>query len=51
MATRDGYTTITISKDLKERLQALKSHPRQSYEEVIVRLLEEKTQKGENQCH
>jgi predicted CopG family antitoxin len=34
-------TTITISKPTKSRLDALKKHPRQSYEEVIVQLLEE----------
>ena len=42
MTTKEGYTTITISKDLKERLQSLKSHPRQSYEEVIKKVLEER---------
>ena len=39
MTTRDGYTTITISKALKEQLKARKAHPRQSYEEVITDLL------------
>lgn len=39
MTTRDGYTTITISKDLKEQLKARKAHPRQSYEETIMDLL------------
>lgn len=34
-----GNTTITISCVLKERLKALKLHPRQSYEEVINKLL------------
>lgn len=33
-------TTITISKDTKARLDALKAHPRQSYEEIVVKLLE-----------
>lgn len=33
-------TTITLSKETKARLDALKKHPRQSYEEVIVNLLE-----------
>jgi hypothetical protein len=40
MTTRDGYTTITISKALKEQLKARKAHPRQSYEEIVVKLLE-----------
>ena len=34
-------TTITISKGTKAQLDALKAHPRQSYEEVIVRVLDE----------
>lgn len=46
MTTKEGYTTITISKDLKERLQSLKSHPRQSYEEVIEKMLEKGATKG-----
>lgn len=33
-------TTIKISKEVVERLSRLKVHPRQAYEEVIVRLLE-----------
>jgi len=41
MATREGYSTITISEDLKGRLKSMKAHPRQSYEEVIVRVLDE----------
>jgi len=41
LATREGYTSITISEHLKERLKSLKTHPRQSYEEVIVKLLDE----------
>ena len=39
-------TTITISKGTKAQLDALKAHPRQSYEEIIVKLLE---MKGEGQ--
>ena len=42
MATREGYSTITISVDLKGRLKSMKTHPRQSYEEVIVRVLDER---------
>lgn len=41
MVTRPGYTTITISIGLKERLKSLKAHPRQSYEEVILKMLDE----------
>ncbi len=33
-------TTIKVSKKIVERLSKLKIHPRQSYEEVIVKLLE-----------
>ena len=33
-------TTIAISKETKEKLDRLKIHPRQSYEEVILKLLE-----------
>jgi predicted CopG family antitoxin len=49
MTTKEGYTTITISKDLKTRLQALKSHPRQSYEEVIEKMLKKGAKKDETQ--
>jgi predicted CopG family antitoxin len=34
-------TTIQVSVDLKTSLDALKDHPRQSYNEVILRLVEE----------
>ena len=34
-------TTITLSQETKARLEALKAHPRQSYEEVIARMLNE----------
>jgi predicted CopG family antitoxin len=34
-------TTIKISKAVVQRLNKLKIHPRQSYEEVIIKLLEE----------
>jgi len=33
-------TTIKISKETVKELSKLKIHPRQSYEEVIVKLLE-----------
>ena len=33
-------TTIKIDTDLKERLDTLKVHPRESYSEVISRLVE-----------
>jgi predicted CopG family antitoxin len=32
-------TTIGISKDTKELLDKAKQHPRETYEDVIVRLL------------
>jgi hypothetical protein len=41
MVSKD-HTTITVSKRSKARLDALKAHPRQSYEEVIAKLLDEK---------
>ncbi len=39
-------TTIKISKPIVEKLSKLKIHPRQSYEEVIVKLLESYKQKA-----
>lgn len=35
-------TTIKLSKETAEALNKLKIHPRQSYEEVIVKLLKKK---------
>lgn len=35
-------STINLSWETKTRLNALKVHPNQSYEEVIVKLLAEK---------
>jgi len=37
---RKEITTIKLSKGVVERLSGLKVHPRQAYEEVIVKLLE-----------
>jgi len=34
------YKNICISLELKEKLQALKQHPKESYGDVIKRLLE-----------
>lgn len=34
-------TTISVSKELKEKLKELKIHPRETYEEVIWRLIRE----------
>ena len=36
-------TTIKLSKDTASLLNQIKIHPRQSYEEVILRLLQSKT--------
>ena len=36
---KGGITTIKISKDTVDVISRLKVHPRQSYEEVIVKLL------------
>lgn len=38
--TVDKKGTITIHVSTKERLSALKKHPRATYEEVILELLE-----------
>jgi predicted CopG family antitoxin len=38
-------TTIKISKDTVKALNQLKIHPRQSYEEVIIKLMKEKGEK------
>ena len=34
-------TTIQLSKDMKRKLEATKLHPRETYEEVLERLLED----------
>ncbi|MGB9741476.1 MAG: DUF7557 family protein [Candidatus Bathyarchaeia archaeon] len=34
------YTTIRVSRELKKRLDSLKVHPREPYQDVIKRLLE-----------
>ena len=34
-------TTISVSKELKEKLKKLKVHPREPYEDVIWRLIRE----------
>lgn len=34
-------TTIQLSKDMKRKLEAIKLHPRETYEEVLERLLED----------
>ncbi|HEX9846666.1 MAG TPA: hypothetical protein VGA92_09450 [Candidatus Nitrosotenuis sp.] len=33
------YTSIQIEKEIKARLDKLKNHPRETYNEVLVRLL------------
>lgn len=35
-----GITSIRISTDMRDQLSALKTHPKESYEEVISRLVE-----------
>lgn len=35
-------TTVQISKEIKERLEAEKDHPRETYDEVISELLAER---------
>ncbi len=34
-------TTIQLSKEMKKTLEEMKLHPRESYEEVLERLLED----------
>ena len=34
-------TTIQVSKEMREALETLKLHPRETYEEVLERLLED----------
>jgi predicted transcriptional regulator len=33
------YTSIQVEKEIKARLDKLKNHPRETYNEVLVRLL------------
>ena len=40
--SKKEVTTIKISKDTVSALNQLKIHPRQSYEEVIIKLLKNK---------
>jgi len=40
MSEIDRKTTVTLHKSTLRKLAELKVHPRQSYEEVILRLLE-----------
>jgi predicted CopG family antitoxin len=37
--TKKQITTIKLSKETAEALNRLKIHPRQSYEEVVIKLL------------
>lgn len=37
---KNKITTIKLSKETVNKLNKLKIHPRQSYEEVIIKLLE-----------
>lgn len=34
-------TTIQLSKDMKKTLEGMKLHPRETYEEVLERLIED----------
>ncbi len=34
-------TTIQLSREMKEALEAMKLHPRETYEDVLERLLED----------
>ena len=41
MVAAMGTTTIQLSQDMKKVLEGLKLHPRETYEEVLERLLED----------
>lgn len=41
----EEHTSMRLSKKLKEKLRGRKIHPRQSFEEVIWGLLEDKKKK------
>lgn len=36
-----GTTTIQLSQEMKKTLEAMKLHPRETYEEILERLLED----------
>jgi predicted CopG family antitoxin len=42
---KDEMTTIKISRKTKEKLDKLKIHPRETYEQVILRLIEKEVKK------
>ncbi len=37
-------TTIKISKDVKDKMDKIKIHPRETYEDVVVRLMKNEKQ-------
>jgi len=39
-------TTISVKRETTEKLNKLKIHRRESYEEVILRLIEEREKRG-----
>ncbi len=41
MAATVATTTIQLSQDMKKVLEGMKLHPRETYEEVLERLLED----------
>lgn len=41
MVTAVATTTIQLSQDMKKVLEGMKLHPRETYEEVLERLLED----------
>ncbi|HDQ07419.1 MAG TPA: hypothetical protein ENN44_01335 [Methanoculleus sp.] len=41
-----AVTTIKVTRELKERLDRLKVHPREPYNEVIGRLIDERKGSG-----
>ena len=41
-----GATTIKVTRELKERLDRLKVHPREPYNDVIGRLIDEREGTG-----
>ena len=43
-------TVIGISKEIKKELDNIKIHPRETYDDIIKRLIHGKTKEGEKKC-
>ena len=42
-----AFTTIKITTELRDELKVLKIHPRQSYEDVITKLIKKGVEKND----